>query len=264
MSSCYPGLDVTPAPETNGSSVGAAAHSPNAPAKPKQRLQVAGDLRETLQDTRNDLVNLVMQRRGEREPHKFYWFKYACCGSWLTISLSFIMFIVALVCLNELNGIQRELCAEPEFNTTLSDCRGKLYSYAHCIETKNPLTSRDLRRCFLRQPDAIYIRAVEQSYALAHRYENASISYGLARNLMLQEERLESAIGRRLQRVVPGAIQTIRARRTDMLAVGSSSRRALQVELCPSLQLVQSHLSNQLFHHQSCHPIQSHRRTVNA
>ncbi|KAL1520913.1 hypothetical protein AB1Y20_022473 [Prymnesium parvum] len=150
-----------------------------------------------MREVGEDLISLVRtSKRASPEKHRFFWFKYSCCASWAIILAAFTMFVISLVCIGELGRIRHELCEEQELNTTLDSCRDLLYAYANCLETKNPLTSRDMRRCFLLQEHST---SAFRTYALSHRYENETVEYTTARNLLLEEERLESGGRRALQ-----------------------------------------------------------------
>ena len=110
--------------------------------------------------------------------------------------MGIIMFSFALTCLGEINNIRDQLCEEPELNTTKSGCRGLLKTYADCLDGPNPLSSDDLRGCFLDSSDARHLSAIVRSFAVARKYENSSVTYELARDLLIQERSIQSA-GRR-------------------------------------------------------------------
>lgn len=150
----------------------------------------------SLKETGADIAHAIGSRRN-KPAHKFFWFKYACWAAWLIILLALITILITLVCMGELNRVKDEICEEPELNTTVGDCSALLDAYASCLNQYEPITSNNLRDCFLDQPtnNTKYANAVVRTFALSRRYENSSLSYFLARDLLLQERQLQS--GRR-------------------------------------------------------------------
>ena len=141
-----------------------------------------------------------LQDTARRGKVRYFWFKYTCCYSWVTIGCAFSMFITTIVCLGELSNIHSSICSESEITlNTNNSCREVLREYAECLNGDDPITSSSMRLCFLELDAPQGVDGAERAYNLALRYENGTIPAAIARDLMLQEIELEES-SRRMRR----------------------------------------------------------------